>query len=186
MLRPLRIDDEAQARSVVAQLLGQLERRVQIDPRIMSKPAIQRAARRIGKAISRLEYELESGSTPATLGWILFVPQPWPFEAEELEREVTKRSAPFFEELRRVRAICEEQSQNPDGFSSLFDHSQRHCALCAHGLMSDLSKVRIVSTDDGTFRTLASLLYKHVSKIPNADLKRHCLEVLRLQGTVRA
>jgi hypothetical protein len=98
---------------------------------------------------------------------------------EKLLQDYLTRSEPFFDELDRLRRHCAQAIKKGWGTHPNYDHTKSLSARSAHGLMKNHSAAKITGTQDGPFRTVASLFYEAVSGRPDADLKRACDDVIR-------
>lgn len=103
---------------------------------------------------------------------------------EDEERACREREDFFFAELNRLRKMCALAIDPGIGFHANYGHEQEECAGSAYLLMVLYSKRKITGTQDGAFRTIASLLYKAVFGQPTDDddeitgLQRACKAVL--------
>ena len=148
-------------------------------------------AQKLNRAVS--EVERLFSSAPGMLAWSLFNPLPPPEwtddgqlvipktnkSAEEIKRDYFARANTLSAELARLRRVCAQAIDPGFGMHPNYDHAKDACAWFAHGLMEGLSNREITGTQDGTFRTITSLLYEAVSGEHSIDLKRACDAVLR-------
>lgn len=144
--------------------------------KLFDRKPYRKYGKMLDEALGKVEKLLSL--SPETLTWELFNPllpfRPVDKSAEEIDREYRRRFDVFVTELRRLREICTRRY----GFHPNYDHAKHLSAEFAFGFMRHVSDKEITGTEDGAFRTIASLLYEIVTGQPDVDLKRACDAVL--------
>jgi hypothetical protein len=191
-LRPWKVrSSRAAVRASVKHELDILAKIVPLGTELFDRRKNRDHAQKLSLAIAEVERLL--ASTPGMLAWSLFNPLPPPAwtddgnleiprtnkSVEEIKRDFFARANALSAELARIRGICAPAIDPGFGMHPNYDQAKNTCAGFAHGLMEGLSNREITGTQDGTFRTITSLLYEAVSGKHGVDLKRACDAVLR-------
>jgi hypothetical protein len=159
--------------------------RAPLDAKLFDRRQYRAHAEQLDGAL--LEVETLLASAPGALALALFDPVTIaedgvlavPSSMDHIKRAYRKRADSLASELKRLRKVCAGAIDPGFGFHPNYDPVKYHCAWFAHGLIRELSDMKISGTKDGAFWTITSLLYEAVSGQKNAALKRACDSVLR-------
>jgi hypothetical protein len=174
-----------QSRQAIAIAVGKnlkiLRENIPLSGKLFNRRRLREHALRLDKSLREVEDLLKSA--PDSLNLHLF--KPVSFSKGEIGAIETKSAAflrpveLFFAELARLRKVCAQAIHPGFGVHPNFDYAKWQCSFFAYMLMDELSNAKITGTKDASFRVISSLLYEAVSGEPDADLKRHCDQVLR-------
>jgi hypothetical protein len=153
-LRPLQ-HDEAYTRRVIAGDIAQLQER----PPTPRGADIRQSAEKISSALAVLVSELERTRDPVLHGLGLLYGR---------------------DEFTQLQDACDRLIAHKPR-SANFDDVQRACAIFAYHLVAGLSQKAPSGYAEGSFVNTASLLYEAISEKPYVDLRRHCLDELRVR-----
>jgi hypothetical protein len=189
----LSFKDHASEAEVTAYVNETLERMLKFDYRKAKKPfdrSLNRThAKKLDSALTEV-LQLWESAPRALMTHLRYSLSPWAEDedrawTEDEDRACRERENFLYAELIRLRERCALAINPGIGVHPNYGNAQVDCAWVAYDLMWKFSKRKITGTEDGTFRTIASLLYKAVFGRPTDDhdritgLQRACKAVLR-------
>jgi hypothetical protein len=188
-LWPFKRKTEAEVTAGVRNAVDALMKIAPLQRKLGDRSLIRDHAKKLDAALGKVEELL--ASCPGGLAGHLFSPLPPPIwtegddlsvkilPEEELKHRLQARWNSLAVELKRLRRICARAIDPGFGLHPNYDQDKHACAWFAFNLMRNLSDHEITGTEDGSFRTITSLLFEALSGHQDADLKRACDDVLR-------
>jgi hypothetical protein len=136
-------------------------------------------ARELAGLVAALEAKLNG--LPEPLADYLFMPpqaRHAVMPVDEIMAITMTDHAMLMQRLERLRLDCERQRFSQGSSGPEQDRAKNHCAMIAFNILRTFSRQPITSTQGGSYRTLASLVYEDFTGEPDIDLKHPCQRVL--------